>query len=58
MKKPTPEEYLERKMTVALGFAPRIYPCQKCGNPVVTGYICDWCLDRIENLAKRKKDNA
>jgi len=30
---------------VARSFAPEIYPCAKCGYPVVTGYCCTHCLD-------------
>jgi len=42
---PTQEEYMERKMQIALDFCPRIYSCCKCKNPVAAGYCCTFCGD-------------
>ena len=28
---------------VARGFAPSLYPCAKCGYPVLSGYCCSGC---------------
>ena len=36
----------ERKADkLARSFAPPIYPCKKCGNPVIQGYCCTFCKD-------------
>ena len=34
-----------RKEAIALAFsvAPNIYPCRKCGHPVLDGYVCGTC---------------
>lgn len=29
----------------ARGYCPTIYPCQKCGFPVIKGYVCGSCGD-------------
>lgn len=29
----------------ARGYCPNIYPCQKCGYPVIYGYCCGSCGD-------------
>ena len=28
---------------LARSYAPQIYPCGKCNNPVASGYICTYC---------------
>jgi len=36
----------ERKANwLARSFAPPIFACKKCGNPVVQGYCCIYCGD-------------
>ncbi len=35
--------YLSREKDVMSSFAPPIYPCDKCGNPVAHGYVCRYC---------------
>ncbi len=45
MKKPTKKQYAAARIQEALNFAPSIYPCQKCGWPVVQGYCCTNCGD-------------
>ena len=42
-KKPTKEEYAEARLRDLLNWAPRIYPCEKCGWPVFDGYLCNYC---------------
>ena len=37
---PTEEQYEEAEKNLAISFCPDIYPCKKCGWPVITGYCC------------------
>lgn len=32
-------------LQLRLSMAPEVYPCEKCGAPVITGYRCDFCHD-------------
>lgn len=45
MKAPTEKQDQEARVEEALNFAPRIYPCEKCGWPVATGFCCTHCGD-------------
>ena len=45
IKQPTEKEYNQDAFRLAKDFCPTIYPCQKCGWPVVTGYCCTTCGD-------------
>lgn len=38
-------EYNIECAELALHFCPEIYPCFKCGHPVITGYCCTTCGD-------------
>lgn len=46
MRKPMPEEYDLAVIGILKWFAPKIYPCHKCGWPVVEGYVCNYCQDQ------------
>lgn len=35
--------YKIEAIELAYGYCPRIYPCGKCGHPVITGYCCTIC---------------
>ena len=35
--------YHKEKIELAFSYAPRIYPCNRCGHPVADGYICITC---------------
>ena len=35
--------YKKRAIEVANDFAPTMYPCYECGNPVADGYVCRFC---------------
>jgi len=35
--------YQQEAIDLAFSFCPMIYPCAKCGHPVVTGYCCSSC---------------
>jgi len=35
--------YRNEKLELALFYCPTIYPCVKCGHPVVDGYCCMTC---------------
>lgn len=37
---------------LARDYAPRIYPCGKCGYPVVEGYCCTACGDSAPYKSK------
>ena len=37
------KEWNEEAGQVARDFCPPIYPCAKCGHPVVNGYCCTFC---------------
>lgn len=39
------EVYYREKIQLLMSHCPQIYPCCKCGHPVVTGYICGTCKD-------------
>ena len=45
LSRPTYTEYQKAKAEVALDYAPEIYPCRKCGWPVLSGYCCTYCED-------------
>ena len=45
MKAPTKRQYEKAEKAQAVDYAPDIYPCKKCGWPVVSGYICNYCGD-------------
>lgn len=47
MKKidPNSTEYRKLKIEMALDFCPPIWPCERCGHPVVSGYCCTNCGD-------------
>ncbi len=40
---PTELEYRKGERYLLVHFAPRIYPCKKCGWPVADGYCCGKC---------------
>lgn len=40
---PYTDEWYEERSAVACNFCPPIYPCKKCGHPVVLGYCCEFC---------------
>jgi hypothetical protein len=42
---PTVDEYEQRRISMLLSYAPRTYPCKKCGWPVIDGYCCNTCGD-------------
>jgi len=55
MKKcPSDNTYYREKGKLAINYAPEIYPCQKCGYPVASGYCCTYCGDT--NPSSREKD--
>lgn len=46
MKKcPAENTYQREKVKLAIDFVPPIYPCEKCGYPVIQGYGCCYCGD-------------
>ena len=40
---PYSDEYDKLAVELALSFCPTIYPCKKCGGPVLSGYCCGNC---------------
>jgi len=38
-------QYEREANNLARTYAPDIYPCKKCGHPVVSGYCCTFCND-------------
>jgi hypothetical protein len=48
--KPYSKEWERLADDMARDFAPVIYPCKKCGYPVVKGYCCDGCGDTRPSL--------
>lgn len=42
---PHSKEYKKLVYQEAIAFCPQIYPCQKCGYPVINGYCCPNCHD-------------
>ena len=42
-EKPTDAQYLKAEARIAIDFVPNIYPCNKCGWPVISGYCCTTC---------------
>lgn len=42
---PESDEWIQEAHNLALSYAPRIYPCQKCSYPVADGYCCTYCKD-------------
>ena len=54
IKPSTKKEYEESKISIALGLCPTIYPCKKCGWPVVSGYCCNYCNDTNPNESEEQ----
>lgn len=47
----------ERKAnSLARSYCPRIYPCKKCGEPVMQGYCCGYCGDINPSTTKEEDD--
>ena len=42
---PYSDEWQRKANALARSFCPKIYPCQKCNEPVVYGYCCEACGD-------------
>jgi hypothetical protein len=42
---PYSERYRNLEYSMLKGYAPAVYPCQKCGHPVIKGYCCTNCRD-------------
>lgn len=40
---PSPKEYEEAQVSLALSYAPNMYPCADCKWPVIDGYCCTYC---------------
>ncbi len=57
MKVPSVEEYRREKFRLALDFCPRIYPCMRCGYPVVDGFCCTYCGDTNPNDCEQNPTN-
>lgn len=47
MKKVTPytKSWYEKAFQLLRSYVPGLYPCHKCGNPVISGYCCTYCGD-------------
>ena len=45
IKPPSGAQYRKMEIALALAFCPDIYPCNKCGWPVMLGYCCPTCHD-------------
>lgn len=43
--KPYTEQWELEASELARRYVPSIYPCKKCGHPVVYGYVCTFCGD-------------
>lgn len=54
---PTLEEYRDKAIAMAFGWAPKIYGCKKCGWPVISGYCCRTCGDFEPDKAPEKPNN-
>lgn len=39
------EAYQDAAGVIARGYAPEMYPCKKCGWPVIRGFTCTTCGD-------------
>ncbi len=37
-------------------FAPRTYPCKKCGAPVADGWCCQYCGDSKPDVEPEKEE--
>ncbi len=48
--------WYRRAYQIALDFAPKIYPCKKCNNPVASGYCCTFCGDTNPSSSKVDTD--
>jgi hypothetical protein len=47
--------YNKEKAKLAIDFCPTIYPCKKCGYPVISGYRCTYCNDTNPNEENKRK---
>ena len=36
-------QYNQEVMQLLMSYGPRVYPCAKCGHPVLDGYCCTYC---------------
>ncbi len=52
----TSRKYREEADVLGSGFAPRIYPCQKCFHPVADGYCCMTCGDASPTETKEETE--
>jgi hypothetical protein len=43
------EQWEEEADELARDFCPSIYPCKKCGHPIISGYCCTFCGDSNPN---------
>jgi len=50
------DEYKRAAISLAFSYCPRIYPCAKCGHPVVDGYCCDGCNDSNPKYTKEQEE--
>ena len=55
VKPPTRMQYYRAEARIGIDFAPNIYPCKKCGWPVIVGYCCTTCGD--SNPSEEKDDD-
>lgn len=50
--KPYTKRWYNLASQVATNFCPTIYPCKKCGHPVIQGYCCIFCYDTNPSSVK------
>ncbi len=47
--------YQKEAIDLAFSFCPPIYPCGKCGHPVMKGYCCGSCGTDVPEYDKTNK---
>jgi hypothetical protein len=55
--KPHSKEWEADAFSILRGYAPSIYPCKKCGGPVVSGYCCGWCGDSSPSMTFEEEES-
>ena len=45
--------YRDEAIELALGYCPKIYPCQHCNHPVIDGFCCPTCGSENPGSAER-----
>lgn len=52
------DEYTRAVLELVFMMTPKVYPCKKCGWPVITGLACSTCMDGNPHESTRELSTA